>query len=126
MGLTKINQILKKYKQAHKDHVASWDDAQKRIRAATKPGSLYPDEATYKNESYNYHLKGFQLFDKMIKELEGHEVFPKKNDGRKDLFTAKDIRKKLLKMNPQIIKGSKYTNPFLYDDTAKWYHELKG
>jgi hypothetical protein len=39
-------------------------------------------------------------------------------------FTAKDIRKRLLQMNPQIKENSKYTNPFLYDDTKKWYHEL--
>lgn len=39
-------------------------------------------------------------------------------------FTAKDIRKQLLQMNPQIKENSKYTNPFLYDDTKKWYHEL--
>lgn len=39
-------------------------------------------------------------------------------------FTAKEIRKRLLQMNPQIKEKSKYTNPFLYDDTKKWYHQL--
>jgi hypothetical protein len=78
MGLMKINKILKKYKQLHKNHVESWEEAQKRIRAATENGG-FPDE-TYKYESYNYHLKGNKLFDSLMKELEGHEIFPKKVD----------------------------------------------
>ena len=43
---------------------------------------------------------------------------------KQKLFTAREIRKKLLKMNPQIKEDSKYTNPFLYDDVKKWYKEL--
>lgn len=43
---------------------------------------------------------------------------------KQKLFTAKEIRKKLLQMNPQIKENSKYTNPFLYDDVKKWYEEL--
>ena len=69
MGLTKINQILKKYKQLHKQHIDSWVDAQKRIRI---------DDSVYATESYNYMCKGYKLFDEMIKELDGHEIFPKK------------------------------------------------
>jgi len=42
------------------------------------------------------------------------------------LFTAEEIRIKLLQMNPQIEKGSKFTNPYIYDDVKKWYHELGG
>lgn len=78
MGLTKINQILKKYKALHKSHKDSWEDSQKRIRAAT-PEGLYPNEAVYKKESYDYLLKGDTLLDAMMKELEGHEIFPKKH-----------------------------------------------
>jgi hypothetical protein len=43
---------------------------------------------------------------------------------KQKLFTAREIRKKLLQMNPQIKEDSKYTNPFLYDDVKKWYEEL--
>lgn len=52
-----------------------------------------------------------------IKNVSG--LLPKQN-----LFTAREIRKKLLQMNPQIKEDSKYTNPFLYDDVKKWYEEL--
>ena len=78
MGLTKINQILKKYKEAHKKHLDSWEDSQKRIRAASKkiqdemndPERIYTCEKTYKRESYDYHLRGGKLLDAMMKELE--------------------------------------------------------
>lgn len=39
-------------------------------------------------------------------------------------FTAEQIRKKLLKLNPQIKNKSKFTNPFLYSDIEQWYDEL--
>lgn len=71
MGLMKLNQILKKYKQLHKKHVDSWGDAQKRIR------SKGMDDATYQKESYDYQVRGCRLLDEMMKELEGQEVFPK-------------------------------------------------
>lgn len=35
-----------------------------------------------------------------------------------------EIRSRLLKINPQIQKDSKYTNPFLHHDTKRWYEEL--
>ena len=43
---------------------------------------------------------------------------------KQKLFTAREIRKKLLQINPQIKEDSKHTNPFLYDDLKKWYEEL--
>lgn len=76
MGLMKINSILKKYKELHKKHIDSWEDAQKRIRAASPTCSI--SEVVYQKESYNYQLNGNKLFNEMIKELDGHEVFPKK------------------------------------------------
>ena len=85
MGLTKINKILKKYKELHKEHTDSWKDAQKRIR--DKSPRYGVNETVYQQESYNHQLKGNKLFDAMMKELEGHEIFPKtkttKNGNRK-------------------------------------------
>ena len=86
MGLTKINQILKKYKELHKKHKDSWEDSQKRIRAASKkiqdemndPEHIYTCEKTYQKESYDYQLRGSKLLDAFMKELDGHEIFPKK------------------------------------------------
>lgn len=70
MGLTKINQILKKYKKLHAEHVQSWEDINQRI--VKKPHS-------YMHESYEYQLKGNKLLSALMKELEGHEIFPKKS-----------------------------------------------
>jgi hypothetical protein len=89
MGLTKINQILKKYKGLYKKHQDSWEDSQKRIRAASKkieekmndPEKIFICDRTYRHESQEYQLKGNKLLDAMMKELEGHEIFPKKNAG---------------------------------------------
>ncbi len=80
----KINSILKKYKELHKKHKDSWEDAQKRIRKAsdklkTDSNPLVVCEKTYKKESYEYQLKGSKLLDAMMTELEEHEIFPKKN-----------------------------------------------
>ena len=72
----KIDQILKKYKKLHQKHVDSWEDSQKRIRVKSKDG-CFPNEAVYQNESYSYQRKGNKLFDAMMKELEGHVIFPK-------------------------------------------------
>jgi hypothetical protein len=86
MGLTKLNQILKKYKELYKIHNDSWEDSQKRIRVASKkiedkmndPEKIFICEKTYQQESYDYHLRGGKLLDDFMKELEGQEVFPKK------------------------------------------------
>lgn len=86
MGLTKLNQILKKYKALYKKHVDSWEDSQTRIRAASKkiqdemndPEHIYMCERTYELERCDYNLRGRQLLDDFMKELEGQEVFPKK------------------------------------------------
>lgn len=73
----KINQILKKYKCLHKKHKDSWEDAQKRISAKSPMYGV--NEAVYKQEGYDHVLKGNKLLDAMMKELEGHEIFPKNN-----------------------------------------------
>ena len=86
MGLMKLNQILKKYKDLHKKHKDSWEDSQKRIRAASKkiadkandPEKIFMCAKTYRNESHDYALKGNKILDAMMKELEGQEVFTKK------------------------------------------------
>lgn len=77
MGLTKINQILKKYKELHKKHKESWEAACKRIRDKSN-GEVFPNDKAYLQESYNYHLSGYKLFDKMMNELDGKEIFEKK------------------------------------------------
>jgi hypothetical protein len=68
MSLTKIHKVIKKYRELHRKHILSWDESQKKIRAG----------ASYSNESFNYMRDGDNLFNSMIKELEGQEVFPKK------------------------------------------------
>lgn len=75
MSLTKINQILKKYKEQHQKHKDSWEDAQKRIRAVSPLFGV--NEAVAQQESLTWALKGNKIFDAFIKELEGHEIFPK-------------------------------------------------
>jgi len=77
MGLMKINKILKKYKRLHKIHIDSWEDAQNRIRKSSE-GHKFPHESSYMKESYDYQVEGNRLFDAMMGELEGQEVFPKK------------------------------------------------
>ncbi len=72
----KINSILKKYKELHKKHQDSWEAAQKRIRSKSPMYGV--NESAYQKESYDYQLKGNKLFDAMMKDLEGHEIFPKK------------------------------------------------
>lgn len=86
MGLMKINQILKKYKQLYKKHQDSWEDAQKRIRISSQkiqdemkdPDRVFTCEKTYRKESYDYQLRGNKLLEAMMKELSGHEIFPKR------------------------------------------------
>lgn len=41
------------------------------------------------------------------------------------IFSIKEIMDRLLRLNPQIKKDSKYTNPFLYEHTEDWYNELQ-
>ncbi len=69
MSLTKINKVLKKYKNLHKNHKDSWEDKQKKIR----------EGAPYFETAANHALEGSKLFDRMMEDLEGQEVFPKKN-----------------------------------------------
>ena len=83
MGLTKINQILKKYKNLHKKHQESWDAAQKRIRAKSPTQGI--NALVYQNESYSFQLRGNKLLDALMKELEGHEIFPKKVENRSEI-----------------------------------------
>jgi len=77
MGLNKLHKTLKKHRELYEIHKKSWDDAQKRIRAATKEG-CYPSERVYMDESYKYQVAGNKLLERIMKELEGQEVFPKK------------------------------------------------
>jgi len=87
MGLMKINQILKKYKELHKKHKDSWKDSNKRIWEASKkiqdkmndPDRIYIADGVAQRESYEYQLRGNKLLDAMMKELEGQEIFPKKD-----------------------------------------------
>lgn len=76
MGLMKINQILKKYKELHSKHLESWEKEH-------KPRISAPLSESHRVECHNYADKGNKLFSEMMKELEGHEVFPKKNKDNK-------------------------------------------
>jgi len=67
MGLTKIHKILKKYKALHKKHNESWEEKQQKIR----------DGDPYFETAANHALEGSKLFDAIMKELEGQEVFNK-------------------------------------------------
>lgn len=70
----KINQIIKKYRVLHEQHVKSWDDSQKKIRSGIVGHAV---------ESYNYMTRGNKLFEDFIKELSDQEVFPKKVKSQK-------------------------------------------
>ncbi len=50
----------------------------------------------------------------------------KKPPFKRNFYSTAEIRKKLLKLNPQIRPNSKYTNPFLYEHIREWYKELGG
>ena len=66
----KINKILKKYRRLHKNHKDSWDVKQQKIR----------NGASYYSTAANHALEGSKLFDRMMEELEGQEVFPKNSN----------------------------------------------
>lgn len=71
MGLMKINQILKKYKLLHEKHIQSW-------RTDYAPKIDMPLSESHKNACLEYNTAGNNLLNKMMLELEGHEIFPKK------------------------------------------------
>ena len=74
---SKLHKILKKYRKLQQQHKDSWEDSQKRIRAAS--GEVpHINERAYMSESYDYQLKGNRLFQSLMEEFEGYEVFPKK------------------------------------------------
>jgi hypothetical protein len=54
----------------------------------------------------------------------GNRYGDKGTVARGVVFTAGEIASRLKELNPQVDSGSQRTNPFLYDDTKKWYHEL--
>lgn len=68
MGLTRIHKVLKKYRILHKKHKDSWESKQQKIRKG----------APYFKTAADHALEGSKLFDAMIKDLEGQEVYSKK------------------------------------------------
>jgi hypothetical protein len=80
----------------------------------------------YKVEYFN---RKFLNFREIINEM-GLDILKEARESNcnrgcvSGCFSAKDIRAKLLEINPQIIEDSEYTNPFLYRDTKEWYDEL--
>ena len=67
----KKNQILKKYKALHKKYTDSWEVKQQKIR----------DGAPYFQTAADHALEGSKLLNAMMKELEGQEVFAKKQQA---------------------------------------------
>ena len=43
------------------------------------PDRIYIADGVAQRESYEYQLRGNKLLDAMMKELEGQEIFPKKD-----------------------------------------------
>lgn len=72
MSLTKLHKTIKKYRELHAKHEASWKVSQDRINRSDN------FEKCYMKESYQYNVKGNDLFNDFIKDLEGLAVFPKK------------------------------------------------
>lgn len=77
MSQSKIHKILKKYRILHQKHLDSW--AKEHIPKIQGVGSK-----SHENECHNYAAKGNNLFNNFIKELDGLEVFPKKNDKKQN------------------------------------------
>lgn len=72
---TKLNNILKKYRQKLEQHEKEWEETCKKARARnTETHIALP--TIYEHEAHN--SKGNQLFKALMKEFEGFEVFPKK------------------------------------------------
>jgi hypothetical protein len=63
MSKTKLHEILKKYRILAQKHKDSWDTCKK--RTAVK----------YAEDSYDYMLEGNKLFESLIQDLEGIDVF---------------------------------------------------
>lgn len=87
-------------------------------------------EAVNKDINERISIKGTVVCDaieqyaKLYYQAKVKKIAKPNVNGNEPLFTATEIRKKLLQMNPQIKEDSTKTNPFLYESTKKWYEEL--
>tara|TARA_R110000868_G_scaffold76573_2_gene220048 strand:- start:2464 stop:2685 length:222 start_codon:yes stop_codon:yes gene_type:complete len=71
MSATKLHKILKKYREKHRIHKESWD----KVYVPKIEGIL---TRSHETQCHNFAAAGSRIFDEMMKELEGVEVFPKK------------------------------------------------
>lgn len=82
LSKTKLNKILKKYRQKLEDHDKEWKSIC--AKAMSKFRNQDPESKDIiiagptlaQHERHN--SKGFQLFKEMMAELEPYDVFPKK------------------------------------------------
>lgn len=71
---TKLNNILKKYRQKLADHEKEWAETCRKV-ALNNTETHIAHPSIYDHESHN--SKGNQLFKALMKEFEGYEVFVK-------------------------------------------------
>lgn len=107
MSLSKLHKVLKRYREKHAKWKASWEERGKKI----KWNGTFPDEASYRKQSYEYQLEGSKLFNEMMEALEGVEVFPKKS--KKKVLSSEELLDIL------------YENDYLSAPPAEIIEELK-
>lgn len=70
MGLIKINKVLKKYREKQIAHQNDWIKLQEDIREGL---------TSHLSACIKWNSDGNKMWEEMMKELEGQEVFPKKS-----------------------------------------------
>ena len=78
---SKLNKILKKYKVKLEQHNKEWDELCRKKCKREDVGDMIAMTmpSIYDHERHN--SKGATLFEDLMKEFEGYEVFPKKVKG---------------------------------------------
>lgn len=72
---TKLNKILKKYREKLEQHEKEWrETCHKIMKNNSEKGIVLP--SIYTHEAHN--SKGAQLFKDLMNEFKNYEVFPKK------------------------------------------------
>ena len=82
LSKTKLNKILKKYKEKLEQHENEWKGICKKagkndITTETHITRHFPSD----RQTLTHVLKGDKLFKDLMKEFDGYEVFPKKVKG---------------------------------------------
>jgi len=82
LSKTKLNKILKKYKDKLEQHEKEWTEICRKagkndITTETHITRHFPSD----RQTLTYVLKGDKLFKDLMKEFDSYEVFPKKIKG---------------------------------------------